>query len=296
MRFDLLSLRLFVAVCEQGNIARAAAGENIAASAVSKRISDLERIVKAELFYRSSKGLEPTPAGLSLLRNARVVLRDIQQMEIELGDHSAGARGQVRIHASVSTIVQHLPGDLSTFLAKNPAIRIELQEGVSQEVVRAVAENAADIGIFGGTLPTTGLRILPYRRDRLVALMPSGHALSKAHSVNFADLAKHDLVGPQKGSFLDSLVTRATSDLTEPLRLRVRVNGFETAASMVEAGLGVALVPERLAARYAATADLIAVPIKDKWVLRDWHVCVRDVDTLPMPVERLVQHLIARSR
>ena len=92
--------------------------------------------------------------------------------------------------------------------------------------------------------------------------------------MKFAELAKHDLVGPQKGSFLDSLVMRATSELTEPLRLRVRVNGFETAASMVEAGLGVALVPERLAAATPATADLIAVPLKDKWVLRDWHVCV----------------------
>lgn len=297
MRFDLLSLQLFAAVCEQRSIARAAAAENIAASAVSKRMSDLEGLAKAPLFYRSSKGLEPTPAGLALLRNARIVLRDIQQMEIELGEHSAGARGQVRIHASLSTIVQYLPGDLSTFLEHNPAIRIELQESVSQEVVRAVSENAADIGIFGGTLPAPGLRVLPYRRDRLVLLVPAEHPLAAVRGgARFAEAARYDLVGPQKGSFLDSLVMRAAADLAEPLRLRVRVNGFETAASMAEARLGVALVPERLAERYSATADLVAVPLKDKWALRDWHICLRDVKTLPVPVERLTQHLVARAR
>jgi DNA-binding transcriptional LysR family regulator len=296
MRFDLVSLQLFVAVCEQRNIARAAVKENIAASAVSKRMSDLERSLKAPLFYRSSKGLEPTPAGLELLRHARIVLRDIRQMEIELGDHSAGARGQVRIQASVSTIVQHLPGDLTTFLERYPAVRIDLQESVSQDVVRAVSENAADIGIFGGTLPTTGLRVLPYRRDRLILLVPADHPLAGARGLRFAEVARHDLVGPQRGSFLDSLVMRAAADLGDTLKLRVRVNGFETAASMVEAKLGVALVPEKLAERYAATADLVAVPLKEDWVLREWKICVREAESLPAPIEKLIQHLVARSR
>ena len=82
--------------------------------------------------------------------------------------------------------------------------------------------------------------------------MPPEHPLAGAKGATFAEIAEHDLVGPQKGSFLDSLVLRAAADLSRPLRLRIRVNGFEPAASMVEARLGVALVPEKLALRYTS--------------------------------------------
>jgi DNA-binding transcriptional LysR family regulator len=296
MRFDLLSLKLFVVACEQQSISRAAEIEHIAASAVSKRISDIERALKTPLFRRGAKGLELLPAAHALLHHARVILRDVVMMETELADHAQGARGQVRIYASVSTIVQYLPGDLSAFLDRYPAIRIDLSEGTSQEVIRAVAENAADIGIFGGSPPMAGIRTLPYRSDRLVVIMPPGHPLSGAGRVRFAEVAAHDLVGPQKGSYLDQLVMRAAADLNHPLRLRIRVNGFEPASSMVEAKLGVALVPEQHAARFAASAHLVAVPLDEDWATRHWRICVRDTDQLPPPVQLLVGHLATRCK
>jgi DNA-binding transcriptional LysR family regulator len=291
MRFDLLSLRLFVSVCEHLSIARAAEVHHIAASAVSKRMSDLEGIVKAPLFFRSPKGLELTDTALSLLHHARIVLRDLSQMEAELGDHRKGMRGKVRIAASVSTIVQHLPSDLARFLAEHGSVAIELEEGISQEIVRAVADNAADIGVFGGNLPTPGLTILPYRTDRLIVLMRAEHPLAGVEKVRFAEVAEYDLVGPQKGSFLDSLFLRAVGDISQPVKLRIRVNGFETAASMVEAGLGIALVPENLAARYVAGGGLAAVQLDEEWAVREWKLCTRNVDSLTPPAQLLVRHL-----
>ena len=291
VHIDLLTLKLVVAVVEEQSLAKAAEREHIAASAVSKRISDLEKMLKAPLFYRSPKGLELTPTAQALLHHARTLLRDIRQMEAELGEHSKGVRGQIRISASVSTIVQHLPRDLSDFLASHAGIRIELVEGTSQAVVRAVADNAVDIGIFGGSLPAAGLTVLPYRSDRLVVIMPPDHVLAERPSVTFAEIAEHDVVGPQEGSFLDSLVLRAASDLSRPLKLRIRVNGFETSASMVEARLGVGLVPEKLAERYTAVARLVAVPLDEEWAVRHWKMCTRKVETLPPPVKLLVKHL-----
>ena len=200
MRFDLLSLKLFVAVCESKSISRAAAREHIAASAVSKRISDLEELVKAPLFHRTTKGLEPTASAQALLRHARVVMRDLQQMEYELAEHATGLCGRVRIHASVSTILQHLPRDLANFLAIHDAIRIDLEEGTSQQVVRSVAENAADIGIFGGYLPATGLQILPYRSDKLVAIMPVGILSPSAKRSGSQSLQNSILSAPKKAA------------------------------------------------------------------------------------------------
>lgn len=294
MRFDLLSLQLFVAVCEERSIAKAADREHIAASAVSKRISDLEIRLNAPLFHRSSKGLEPTTAAQALLYHARVLMRDLKQMESELAQHASGIRGQVRIMASVSTIIQHLPSDLRNFLAGHPAIRLDLQEGTSQQVVEAVAENAADIGVFGGVGPRAGLKYIPYRSDRLVMLAHRDHPLSGRRAVRFAELAEYDIIGPIRGSFLDTLVTRAAADIITPLKIPVRVNGFETVSTMVQAGMGVGFVPEGCAERYVAGGCLAAIELDEPWATRNWSICVQDGQTLPKPVTLLLKHLTTR--
>jgi DNA-binding transcriptional LysR family regulator len=291
VRFDLLSLQLFVAVCEEQSIAGAAEREHIAASAVSKRISDLEVRLGTPLFHRNSKGLELTAAAHALLHHARVVMRDLKQMEIELAHHASGVSGQVRIYASVSTIIQHLPSDLREFLASHSAIRIDLQEGTSQQAVEAVAENSADIGVFGGVVPRAGLRIIPYRADRLVVLVHVDHPLARNSAVRFDEVSQHNLIGPSKGSYLDSLVLRAASELTRPLKMPVRVNGFETAFSMVESQLGVGLVPEACAARYVASGNVVALTLDEPWALRQWNICVQEGHTLPPPVKLLLKHL-----
>ncbi len=291
MRFDLLSLKLFVAVCEEQSIARAAEREHIAPSAVSKRISNIESQVKVPLFRRGHKGLELAPGGDALLRHARVVIRDLAQMESELAGHAKGLIGQVRIHAGVSPIVLHLPRDLREFLEKHQQIRIELEEGNSQEAVQAVVENASDIGIFGGLRPAPGLRVLPYRSDRLFTIVPVGHPLSSRKSIKFAELADYGLVGPRKGSYLDSLVMRAAAELDRVLNLRIRVAGFETVGRMVEAELGVGLVPEFCAKLYAETSKVVAIPLDEEWATRHWKICVRNVASLPAPVRLLVEHL-----
>ncbi|CAM5775340.1 LysR family transcriptional regulator [Labrys miyagiensis] len=291
MRFDLLSLQLFVAVCEEQSIAKAADREHIAASAVSKRISDLEARLNTPLFHRSSKGLELTASAHALLHHSRVLMRDLKQMEIELAHHASGVSGQVRLYASVSTIIQHLPDDLRDFLTNHSAIRVVLQEGTSQQAVEAVAENAADIGIFGGVVPRQGLKIFPYRSDRLVVLAPLGHPLCERSSLRFAELTDYDLIGPMQGSFLDSLVLRAASDLSRPLKMPVRVNGFETVRGMVEAQLGIGLVPEGCAARYVTSGRLHAIRLEEPWAVRQWNVCVQDGQSLPSPVRLLLKHL-----
>ncbi|HEY2021888.1 LysR family transcriptional regulator [Paraburkholderia sp.] len=294
MRFDLQSLKLFVAVCEHGSIARAAEAENIAPSALSKRMSQLEDMLKTALFVRSNKGLELTTAAAALLQHARVLLRDINQMESELLDHAEGLRGQIRLHASLSTIVQYIANDIRDFVALHPSLRIDLQESLSPAVVRAVAENTADIGVFGGTTLNPGLQVFPYHSDRLVVIMPPDHPLSRAEKVKFSEVARYPLVGPQAGSYLNSLVLRAAADLDYPLKLSIRVNGFEPVRSMVEARLGVGLVPEHHARRYVSSAPLVAVQLDEAWAERHWKICVREAESLPATVQLFLKHLLAR--
>lgn len=294
MNLDLRTLQLFVAVVEEETVAKAAKREHIAASAVSKRIADLEKEVKVDLFRRHRTGLEPTPAGHALLHHARMLMRNLAQLETELGDYEQGLRGSVRIFANVSALVQFLPEDLGRFLSQHPLVRIDLEEAISPLIVRAVADGVAEIGIYGGNIPAPGLTVLPYRQDRLVVVVPARHPLRKHSSVRLDAVLPYDLVGVQKGSSIDALVVRAATDLGRPVKLRIRTSGFDAVSRMVHAGLGVAIMPELVAQSYRASLKLATVPLEEPWATRQLDVCVLDMASLPPASRLLVDHLTRR--
>ena len=292
MNFDLLTLKLFVAVVEKRSVAKAAEREHIAASAVSKRIADLEKAAGVQLFRRRHTGLELTAAGRSFLHHARVLMRDLAQMDAEVGEHAGGVRGSVRVFANNSAMVQYLPGDLSRFLAAHPSIHVSLDEAISPDIVRAVADGVADVGIYGGNVAAPGLTVLRYRQDRLVVAVPARHPLRKQTAVRLRDVLGYDLVGMQEGSSIDALVMRAAADQGRAVKLRIRTAGFDAIGRMVQAGLGVAIMPELIADGYRASLGIAAVPLHEPWAARRLDLCVQDMASLPPAARLLVEHLV----
>ena len=291
MRIDLVTLKLFVAVFEEESLAKAAEREHIAASAISKRIADLEQSLKVELFYRQRTGLQPTPAGHALMHHARVLMRDVAQMESELVEYAQGVRGNIRIHANISALVQYLPSDLSSFLALHPLVRVDMEEAISTATVRAVADNLAEIGIYGANIPAPGLKVLPYREDRLILVVPRGHVLAARKAVKLADALPFDLVGVQKGSSIDTLVVKSATELDMPVKLRIRASGFDAVCRMVEAGLGIGVMPDLVAMNYTPSMAIEMVELDEPWAARRLNICVRDLDSLSAAASLLVRHL-----
>jgi DNA-binding transcriptional LysR family regulator len=291
LRFDILTLQLFVAIVEEQSIAKAAEREHIAASAVSRRISDLESILKVELLMRHPKGIDLTPAGVALLRHARLILGNLVRMEAELTEYESGLRGLVRLVANKSAILQSLPDDLASFLAQHPMVRIDLEEGISPGIIEAIADNAADIGIFGANIPAPDLQTFPYREDELVAVMPLRHPLASKASVRFADLIEYDFVCLEKGSSIETLCVRAAGGLGRQLKQRVRVSGFDALFRMVETGLGIGLVPWQIALGRARPGGVICIPLAEPWSRRRLSIAVRDLASLPVTARLLVEHL-----
>jgi DNA-binding transcriptional LysR family regulator len=117
MRLNLYSLQLFVAVVEEGTIAAAAEREHIATSALSKRISELERLIGTPLLIRQSRGVMPSEAGRTLARGARTLLHGAEDLAAEVRDFASGVTGHVRVAANLSSITQFLAHDIARFLA-----------------------------------------------------------------------------------------------------------------------------------------------------------------------------------
>ncbi|MGH8260757.1 MAG: LysR family transcriptional regulator, partial [Steroidobacteraceae bacterium] len=175
MRFDFRDLELFVAVAESGSIARAAERSHIVPSAVSKRLSYLERAFGAALLSRNAKGVELTAAGQVLLTRAHALLHQARQLERELHEHADGSRGLVRVWANISSVVEFLPSALAAFNAEHPSIRVHLEEHVSSVIAAAVAVNSADLGILSEVPAVEGLVLAPFRRDELVLVLGPEH-------------------------------------------------------------------------------------------------------------------------
>ncbi|MGF6964805.1 DNA-binding transcriptional LysR family regulator [Paraburkholderia sp. WC7.3g] len=213
-KLDLTSLRLFVAVCQERNIARAAEREFIASSAVSRRIAELEALIGLPVIQRQSRGITVTPVGETVLRYALAIIGNIEQMSAELSRFSAGVKGRVRVVANLSSIVQFLPEDVAAFGRAFPDVSIELEEENSADVLRIVDEHGADFGICNPVAGSEAFEQLPYRQDRLAVLVPGGHRLASAARVGFDDLLHDSFVGLRSES--------ARSRVCSPSRPRAR--------------------------------------------------------------------------
>ena len=292
-RIDLTSLQLFVAVCELGSIGKAAEREFIAASAVSKRLSDLEATLGTALLYRHTRGVGLTPAGESLLHHARSVLFSLEKMQGELSEYADGVRGHVRVHASMSAIVQFLPEDLGAFIRQHPEVKIDLEEHLSTEVVRAVAEGVADLGICNTTGGIGELQSLPYRTDKLVLIVPRGHVLREQAAIYFEAALGYDQVGLHANSSIYMALQQAAAKLNRTVKLRIHVTGLDAMCRMIHNGLGVGVMPQRAFELMQGVGELDAIELLDDWATRRINLVARDFSTLPVTARLLVEHLTA---
>jgi DNA-binding transcriptional LysR family regulator len=291
VKFDLRDLELFVAVADAGSIARAAERSHTVASAVSKRISDLEDSFGTALIARNAKGVELTAAGHALLIRARVLLHHAAQLEDEIRRHASGTRGYVRVFANISAIVEFLPGALASFAKNHPDIHVHLEEHVSAAIAAAVADNSADLGIVSELPVIEGLATVPFRNDELVLVLQPDHPLAQRKSLAFAEIADQPFVGLHADSSLHRLLTRAAVEAGSQLNWRIHVTSFDAACAMVAAGLGISVVPRAATTAYIRSLSLASVSLNDAWAQRQLFLCVRANAPLHSAASLLFEHL-----
>ncbi|MDA9438866.1 LysR family transcriptional regulator [Bradyrhizobium sp. CCBAU 51745] len=294
-RIDLITLRLFIAICEERNLTRASQREAIAASAVSKRMHDLEQALEVALFERHPNGMALTPAGQSLLHHARVTLLNVEKIAVDMAEHARGVRGHVRMLANLSSIVEFLPDDLPGFFRSHELVRLDLQERPSADVVRGVEEGVAEIGICSADVATRGLERFSYRRDRLVIVVPSDHPLTRASEVSFADTLDYDHVGLFATSSIYLRSQYTAQQIGKSIRLRVHVPGFDAVCRMVQAGMGIGLIPDRAFEVLSHGMELSAVPLRDEWADRELVLVARDPAGLSATSHLMLAHLRSPS-
>ena len=291
--FDLTDLQLIVNIGDASSLTRGAEKSHLSLPAASNRVKNLEDHFGTRLFHRNSQGVTLTPSGEAFLRHARLVLRQIDHLRGDIHEYARGIKGQVRMVANTTAMTEFMPAVLSRYLASHPDVTVELRERLSYLVIKAVSDGSADIGIVAGRPAASELEYLPYREDRLVLVTPNGHALSDLTEVAFANTLSYEYVGLSEWSAIHAFLIQAADKLGHPFRFRVEVGSFEAVCRMIEANVGIGVVPERAAQRYAQRLNIKLVRLSDEWAERKLHICVRQLDQLPSFARELVSMLTA---
>lgn len=293
-RFDLVSLRLFVAAVDAGSLSAGALQFGISAAAASKRIAELEAHVGMTLLVRGKKGVAPTAAGQAFLAQATQVVAEVERLALTVDDYRRGAGGRLRLWANPSAFAGFLPGLLARFLATHAAVMVDLEETLSQEAVRAVVNGATELAIVGENTPLEGLHSFVCDCDELVLLLPVDHELAHQKFVDFRAAVELNLVGLSRSTSLMRQIAFLGESVGRPLRVCVQVRNFDAVCRMVSVGIGAAIVPRAAGAPHVRSMGLAMVGLRGIPVKRRLLLAMRSPDHLSPPAHDFVD--LARER
>ena len=297
-RFDLTDLRLFLNVVESGSITAGAEATQLGLAAASARVLAMEDTLGASLLAREPRGVQPTAAGQALVLHARTLLQQMERLHGGLAEHAQGMKLQLRLLCDTVALHEVVPERLADFLLAHPNVNVQVEERPGNDVVSALAEGTADVGIVRENTDVFELESFLFQPDRLVLVVAPAHPLVLAAQDGPLMLAQADLcdvVGLPQGTALQDLWDRRVAQRGRHLNYRIRVGSFDEQCRLVSRGAGIALMPLSAAERHARTLGIRIVPLADDFADLALRLCVRGLDELPAATRRLVGSLLGSA-
>jgi DNA-binding transcriptional LysR family regulator len=292
MAYDLTDLELFLQVVDQGSITQGAEHTHLSLASASARITAMEKALGAKLLDRHRRGVVPSPTGWLLVAHARAIVGQLAGMRTELARAADGLQPTLVVLANTSATQTLLPTGLADFLATHSDIDIDLQERPSHEIVAAVTDGRAELGIIADTADSGRLECTMLRPDRLVVIVPANHPLADRDQVAFSACLDYPFLGFTQGNPLQEHLTGQT----QPLGLRPRYRAYlpttEAICAAVAVGVGIAVVPALATAR-CSHQELRTVDLTNAWAHRNLLLCCRDKSQLSFPAAQFSAHLVS---
>lgn len=246
---EFRQLRYFLMVAEHLHFTVAAERLGIAQPPLSQQIMKLEREIGTQLFMRHPRRVELTEAGLIFKEKAQRILDEANDA-LELvkmaarGEHghlSVGFAGSVVFHPRVASV-------LRAFREDYPGVKIRTEESNSVALLAKLGDGSVDCAMIRLPLAAPGLRVTPIAKEKMVAVLPAGHALEREDAVALGQLAGDGFIlfprpiGPE---LYDSIIAACRADGFSP-RIVLESPQISSSVNMAAAGFGVAIIPESI--------------------------------------------------
>jgi len=286
MRVDFLGLEAFLCIADRGSFHRAAAHLNLSQTALSHRMKKLEDDLGLKLLARTTRQVTLTPTGVELLPKARRIMEEITDSFEQLRRRGKERQEHISIACLPTVASIYLPHILGGFLDEYRDVRVRILDHSASEIIDHVRAGDVEFGISIVSSMAMDLDIMPLFKESFVLACPKTHPLAKDSSVTWQDLEGEPLirVGTLTGNRI--LIDDALGSRRETLLWRYEVRHIATAINMVQAGLGMTVLPEFALGASRAT-DVVAIPIRNPSVVRTIGIITRKGIPLSPPAEAL---------
>ncbi|GAB2702403.1 selenium metabolism-associated LysR family transcriptional regulator [Paenibacillus thermoaerophilus] len=261
MALNFHQLHIFYSVAEKGSFSAAAQSLHMTQPAVTMQIQSLEDYFGVKLFQRSTKRIEITEAGRTLLPYARRGMRLIQEAEAAMAAYSRMLAGSLQLGASLTIGEYILPRLLGRFNRDHPDITIRLKVMNTAQIVGDILNHHLNFGLVEAPIEHPDITAEAVMSDELKLIVPADHSLARAERVTPEDLFRHPIILREPGSgtrrVMEEELARKGFKASD-LHIAMELGSTGAIKSAVEAGLGISLLSES-AVKHEKTLGLIAV-------------------------------------
>lgn len=283
-KFDLPDLQAFTAVAALGSFRAAAQSLHLSQPALSRRIDKLESALGIKLLERTTRSVRLSNVGREFARKAQALLDELDTTILGMEDLAVQRSGMVTVACVPSATRYFLPQVLQRFHAQFPRIRVRIHDAHANEVLAAVSQGEADFGLNFLGQQEAGMQFTPLLHERFVLACRKDHALAGYKRIKWADLKPYSYlsVGTSSGNRL--LIDRALAGVAERPEPIFESRHVQTVLGLVEAGLGVAAVPQLAMPNHGV---LLGIPLTAPVVRRELGLITQRGRTLSPAAQHL---------
>ncbi|MGG4554224.1 LysR family transcriptional regulator [Paenibacillus humicus] len=283
---ELRQILYFIEVAKLEHVTEASYALHVSQSAVSRQIFKLESELGVDLFIHEGRKVKLTPIGKLFLAHMEQLTKVLDNARQEISEFLDPERGTVRIGFPSSLASQMIPGVVSAFRERYPAVHFQLQHGSYRELVDSVIKGDMNLAIMGPVPKNESqIKVEVLFREKFKALLPAKHTLAGRPSVKLSDLKDDLFVLFPEGFVLREIVVNACGDLGFKPKVTFEGDDLDAIKGLVSAGLGLTVLPEIALGEYLPDS-IAALPITEPLVTRDVGVIIPANRELP-PTEKL---------
>lgn len=293
MRLDLFDLQLFLNIVETGSLTKGAEYSSISLQAASERIKKLEQHYQVNLFIRHSGGVKLTFAGQVFAEHAQAILQQGQQLSRAMAVFSEGQHSNISLWCNSSAQSEYLPLLLPKYLVNNPNIQIDLKEAESNDIIAALTNGTAKLGLISSFFAAPQLQTLEFSDDPLVLICPEQHDLSTSKALKLGDCLNYPFVGLMQYHSLQQSIETQARLLHCEIQYRLRLPNFAAIAQVVANGVGIAIMPQRAAQRLAKLYAFKQIQLTGDWANRKLLLAAKNFNELSAAYQHFSQFLLS---
>jgi DNA-binding transcriptional LysR family regulator len=294
---SLAQLRYFVEVARLGSIRIAAERLNVAPSAISRQIQNLEDTNGIPFFERHARGVVLTQAGQIFDEYARFVLQELDRTRSDINDLKQLRRGTIRVHSVDGIVAGPLSTAICSFRAQHPNITFKLTSTGAQTVVKAVRDGESDVGIAFQPLPERNVLSAHEFADPLCVIAAPGSSMANLNQASLIEALRHPVALPTETFGIRALINARCAELKLLPEPALETNSIEALRGFARSGAGLTMLPYLSAKRDVDMGLLVALPFTDPPLRRAaTHICVQERRRPPVAVREFVDHLAKTVR